>query len=197
VVEAGPEKGPEGADSGRIASIDALRGTALVFMVGSHLSLTTGWFPFPSGWGFAVFVLVSGGLYRSRPFGRRYRQLVVAALVSAPLATAIGLSAINVLMAWAIVLPVGRLIRRWPVFWQAAVAGAIYVEWFQHIGGTNIGYLMILWLIGRSVGIEGLRVATSRWPEWPWLMWVGRHPLTVYVGHLALLFVGLTAAGGI
>jgi uncharacterized membrane protein YeiB len=184
--------------SDRIASIDSLRGLALLFMLGSHASLSWDAGVFPSGWGFFVFIFVSGSLWRPRPLlrARRFWQLVGAALLSFPLSAGLpNLNGFNILCAWVLVLPVLRLTRNWSPLWVATMGGAIWAEWgFAGLGGANPGLVILGWTIGRLVGVEGMREATRRLPSPRWLAWIGRWPLTVYVGHLVLLLCWHTLA---
>jgi hypothetical protein len=188
-LEQGFRSDAAGLVGARIGSIDALRGAAIVFMAFSHLALTTGWFAWPSGWGFLVFIAVSGGLWKDRPLGRRYLELVVAAAVTAPMTAWLGLNAVNVLVAWALVLPLLRVTRRLEVLWVTVIAGIVYVEWWGISGGVNPGLVMLGWIAGRSAGLEGLARATRRFPRMRLLELVGRRPLTAYTAHV----VGLVA----
>jgi len=146
-----------------------------------------------------VFIIVSGSLWRPRALLRlpRFWQLVGAALISFPLSSWLpNLNGFNILCGWVVVLPVLRLTSRWHPLWVSVLGGAVWAEWaINGLPGVNPGLVILGHTIGRLIGVEGMRKATSRLPAPRWLCSIGRWPLTFYVGHL-LGLVLLISLGG-
>jgi len=191
-VEALP--GSQRRSAGRISSIDSLRGMALLFMLGSHVSIVFGT-PWPSGAGFFVFVLVAGALWKPHPLGKRWLQITVSALITAPLMGPIpGLNGFNILGAWAVLLPILILVSAWDRLWLGVMGGALLALW--PIAGANVGLVMIGWALGATIGIEELGRSTSRLWSPRWLALLGRWPLTFYVSHAVLIRLLYVVVGG-
>lgn len=153
-------------------------------MLWSHAGIVFG-FPAPIGWGFWLFVVTSGSLWKARPIGRRYVEVAIAGVLSAPVTAALGLNAVNVLVAWAIVGPwLVWLNGKGPAL-TVAIAGVLLAEW--PLPGINPGHLLLGWQLGHSVGAEHLAASCGRLGSVRVLRLVGRYPLTVYVAvHLGL-----------
>jgi hypothetical protein len=169
---------------GRIVALDALRGWALVYMLISHTAIgLLGWWWWPRGLGWLFFVLVAGALWKPR-LGKRYRQIAYAGVASVLPALYLGLALWNILLGWAVVLPVAFFLRRLPVWALALVA--LQLHWLWPLDGSP-GLLMICWLIGNLLGRSGLGDSFSWLPAPSWVLAVSRRPLTLYVGHLWVL----------
>jgi len=174
----------EGDRPGRIVALDACRGWALVYMLCSHTALgVLGWMWWPRGLGWALFVVVAGSLWRPR-LGKRYLQIVYGGVASMVPAVAMGLAFWNILLGWAVVLPVAFFLRRLPTLWLVVVA--VQIHWLWPIGGSP-GLVMLAWLIGRTLGPSALGSSLAWVPSPRWLLWLSRYPLSVYVGHLWVL----------
>lgn len=170
------------AKGGRDLRLDALRGWALLYMLVSHSAIGLGWATWwPRGLGWMLFVVVSGSLWRRR-LGRRYLEVLVAGVVSIPAAVSLDLALWNILLGWAVVLPVLWVLHRLPVVWLSVVG--VQLVWLWPLGGSSPGLVLLGFLIGQTAGRDAVGSAAAWLPRWRWVLWVSRHPLTVYVGHL-------------
>lgn len=175
---------PSVPSSRRLPALDSARGAALLLMFWSHAGIVLG-FPSPQGWGFWLFVTISGSLWRGRPLGRRYAQVVIAAVISAPLTWWAGLNALNVLVAWSLLGPLLRWFDRVGAFPTVAIAGVLMVEW--PLAGVNPGLVLLGWQLGHAVGSTDMARSARGLPEAAWLRVLGRWPLTAFVLHAAVL----------
>jgi hypothetical protein len=186
VDRVGPEDGSERPVSDRILSIDALRGIALLYMLVSHTAIGAGVGWWPRGVGFMLFVVVAGSLYRRR-LGRRYIEIVGAGILSIPASLDLGLNGFNILLAWGVALPVLWVLTRSRLLAVVIVVVGSQLLWWWPLGGSNPGLVLLGWAIGYVLGRDRLAITLRGLPTPSWLLWIGRHPLTFFVGHLWVL----------
>lgn len=184
-------------------AIDRIRGLAVLLMVVGHvlavtdsgllvrLTLTRASLP--------LFALVTGYLLADRePSNRRTLQLAGGAAVSLWLVRFLpGMAAVDVLAVIGIALAFWPLALRWPVvtLCVGAVQGYTFAGFFD---GYQPGHVMALMCAGlllrRGGSVPDLAVARRVASALPgWVAGIGRRPLTVYVGHLAVLAVAVRA----
>lgn len=175
----------------RVGWIDGARGLSVAAMMFSHLDLVVG---APLGWVFhsvimrpvaPVFLLLLALLWR-QGWRRRHWQLVLAAPMAQGLATLLGFAVPNILLVilgGVLVLPI---VQRWPVpVTIAAVTQLVFwplPEWWT---GYPVGFVLVLLVVGRHVRVDGFLEGYGRVGSRLGLEFVGRHPLSFYLGHLA------------
>lgn len=178
----------------RLPGVDALRGLAVVLMVADHLALSMGlggfWRLTFTRAALPIFAVLAGSLARtSRPIGRRWAWVGITAPLVAVLPVPgvfpdvlllLGLGAIVVACvprpAWPVVLVVCML---QPSTWP------IPAPWTGYQPGLVVGLVLVGALCGRTW--------LDRLPPGPaWLRWLGKHPLTLYIGHLVVLSAAVT-----
>jgi hypothetical protein len=178
--------GPEGV--GRLELLDKLRGLAIVLMVVDHVAVQTGspWFvrTLVTRPALPLFLLVAGMLWRPG-LRRRHLQLAAAAGSATVLGAQLGMVAPDVLVVIGIGLAAMPLAVRWPVVTLAlaAIQPTTWPLWQGYEPGT----VLVLLYLGHALATR--TPLELRWADrlpW-WTAVVGRFPLTVYVGHLAVL----------
>lgn len=135
-----------------------------------------------------LFMLVSGWLLagRTRPANVRCAQLAIAAAVGGPLSWFLGLGAPDILAVYIVALFLWWCARAHPV---AAITVGFVGAYTLPFGwaGYEPGYVLGL------IGVGALMRSTGR-DYWSWgdrlpsfFEWAGRRPLSLFVGHLAVL----------
>lgn len=180
----------------RIAGLDALRGLAVLLMVGDHVAR---WL---QPWGslfnvslgrvaMPLFFILAGALS-----GRlRWRHLWIGVVGLALPVAVPWVDAPNVLVWWALG-SVLLYVVRWggvPAWVVVAVALTFAANGWVESGLSFDGRdLFALMALGAMIGPVGLS-----WSSWlpSWLARVGRYPLTVYVGHLLIIQAVLLIGG--
>lgn len=176
----------------RLVGLDRLRGLAVLLMVLDHVLLVV-------GEGLAlrltvtraalpIFGLLAGALWRP---GARVRllQLGGAAIVATYLGVVLGMPRPDVLVVIFVALLAMHAYRRWPVA-TFAVAAIQATTWGIAAGGYEPGVLLVLMVGGYEFGRERLDVLGRRAPAL--LELLGRYPLSLYLGHLALLALAVS-----
>lgn len=173
----------------RIPALDILRGFAILLMIFDHCAFFSAagvWWRLPGRFAMPLFMLVSGYLWHG--FNRRrLLQVGLAAVLSTLLTAPFHFPFPDILGVWLLCQPLMPFVDRWPV--AAAVLGfgtsQLIIFWTGYQPG-----IVILWLaIGRL-----LRSLDFSLPDLPARMtsafrWLGQYPLSVYVGHLAILSI--------
>lgn len=182
---------------GRNVQLDVWRGLAVALMIFDHVAATIHadylW-RMPGRVALPLFMLVAGELYRPgwRP---RHWQLVLAALLAYPLAVHLELPSPDVLSVIALGFAVHQLVPadRRVLLW-VAVVGIAQAQWFPLwpvlVGGTGheLG-AVVGWLALGRLGVASPRIALADpGPARRALAVAGRCPLSIYLGHLLLLF---------
>jgi hypothetical protein len=178
---------------GRSAAVDAVRGLAVLLMVGDHLCatlapgsvwagvyrLTLGRLAMP------LFFLLSGSLVRRLSW--RHAGVLAVGLVLPVLAPWV--DAPNVLVWYAAGAALLVLFARqgWPLWLLLLPALVLYANGWTTALGTSYQpwALFALMAVGQLVG----RQAWARMPSPGPLRLLGRWPLSVYVGHVLALTV--------
>jgi uncharacterized membrane protein len=176
----------------RLAGLDRLRGLAIVLMLVDHgLALTHVGLDVRhtlTRLSMPLFVVCAGALLdRGRP-GRKALQLG-AGVLAALLLGALGMAGPFWLVALVVVLCTARvLLECGPTCLAvgALVAGLVLANWYE-TPTVAVGYSYCATFLLVYVGFTGRALWVQlgdRLP--PVLAWVGRHPLAIYLGHLAL-----------
>lgn len=151
-----------------------------------------------------LFMLCTGALLALKvPSRRRLLEVAAAAVVVnyGVIVTAPGIHAPDILATWTLVMLGARWIRRWP--WQTAVLGAVAAStWPWPIGGYHPGYVAALIALGVLVAswapfyVDERGAQVGHWgPDLDhigqsapkWMEPIGRHPLSIYLAHIAVL----------
>lgn len=167
----------------RVAFWDVLRGAAILLMVVDHAALVfdgPDWVRVLTRPALPLFMVTAGYLFSG--LSSRYLWVIAAAFVSWPLAQMIDLPVLHILAVFVLVYPLLLLPLPWLVFVASWLFVAGYT--FPLEVGYEPGYVLAFLVLGRFLRL-------GQWTP-PALSvvgveWVGRWPLTVYVGHLALL----------
>jgi hypothetical protein len=128
-------------------------------------------------------MMVSGYLWALRGGSWRRRAVVLfAAVVSVRLAAWAGLPIPDILTIYAVVQALAGLAVRWPV--AVAALGLLQssewrIGWPNYEPGVVLCFCCLGVLLARSASLPSIRCK--------WLEWVGRFPLSWYLGHLAAL----------
>lgn len=146
------------------------------------------------------FCLLAGAFLSVRSIGRDVR-IVAAGVASTMFAVTIGLPAPDVLLVLGLALLVVRRV------FAAADRSVLVARWWFPVA-VGFGVFGPIWWAGYDplllvalVGLGGLEAqtvirlaASARGPRW--VVWLGRHPLSVWLGHLGFLaaVVGPAAA---
>ena len=173
----------------RLHTLDVARGLAVLLMVLDHIWLARA---FPCAWlirkvitraALPIFMMVSGYLWAVRGWSwRRGTLLVLAAMLSVRLAAGAGLPMPDILTIFAVVQAMAALAVRWPI--PLAAAGLLQssewrIGWPNYEPGVVLCFCCLGVLLAKMGELPTLRCR--------WLEWIGRHPLTWYLGHLAAL----------
>lgn len=165
----------------RNPAIDGARGLAVLLMIADHVMVVAGApgaLRLVTRAGFPLFMVPSGAVWHGWNRGRLL-EVAAAALVAEWLGGMVGLLAPGVLVVWLLAQLAMPLVARWPVaMLTAGLLLAVNVPiWDGYHPGLMVAYLAL----GRLV---------NSWPDrlgHPWLAALGRRPLTLYLGHLAVL----------
>ena len=167
----------------RLPVLDVLRGLALVLMVADHsLSvLDLDQWRILTRPALPLFMVVSGYLFRG--IGPRYALVVLAAALSWYPVFALELEWLHILAVYALVVPFLLL----PLPWLALIGSALMVVGYEYpmSMGYEPGYVLAFLILGRFLRVAGLQLPALRSRP---LEVLGRYPLTVYVGHVWLLW---------
>jgi uncharacterized membrane protein len=184
-----PRPVAEGEARGRSGQLDALRGLAVLLMVGDHLAYFAGVTEYRQTLGrvaMPLFFLLAGHLARRMSW--RYAWIGALGL-ALPLA-APWIDSPNVLLYLALFCPLVVLLRRRRVLLLAGAAYGLTLGANGYLEVLGTGYapagligLMCLGALADRADLERLRFAPA------WLQLVGRYPLSLYVGHVLLLTV--------
>lgn len=180
---------------GRLVALDGLRGLAILLMVMDHAALVYG-----APWGVRevvtrlavpLFMLTAGYLWRPG-LRRRHLETALAAVVATPLLSTIGGAEFGILVVFLLVLPLVPVAVRWPLPVLALCLLQLstwQIPWYGYQPGFVLGLLVVgqlAWLWGRDR--EFLRAGELCAA----FAFLGRWPLTLYVGHLAVLAIANT-----
>lgn len=169
----------------RIKLLDVLRGLAILLMIVDHALVV---FDAPEILRYLtrpalpMFMMTMG--YLIRPGWRiRHLELLVAALVSWPMAVQLGIADVPILVVLALVLPLVVWGQGYPVVLAATgvmMMSVWPIDWVGYHPGTLVALI--------ALGI----ILRDRQPEfdvsWGVVEAIGRYPLTFYVGHLGALW---------
>lgn len=175
----------------RSAFLDAARGVAIVLMMADHAVLAFG-----GPWGvreilgrFAapLFMAIAGYLWRPRLSGR-ILEVGIAAALSVPLVSGIGGAHVPILVVFLLVYPALWVSYRWPylVLGLAVLQLSAWpVPWYGYQPGFVLAFLVLGQLLARHATVPVMVGSGGV------LGWLGRWPLTAYIGHLALIYAGM------
>jgi uncharacterized membrane protein len=179
--------------SRRIVALDGLRGWALLWMFASHADIV--WLGdrwFPNGWGFMVFVVVSGSLVRRFRWWPWVRLVLAAGLVGVLLMGS-GLNRFTVLHAWVVALPLVALVAEAKSEGATGRRGlfvlslAAVLSWTLVLPGVSPWAVTFGGLGGHLIGADRLGSGFKRlWCPRP-VVWLGRRPLRAYVIHAGVI----------
>lgn len=174
----------------RNRTLDAARALGIALMVLDHFAAVYEW---PSvvrdftRLAMPLFMVTSGYLFRG--LGQRYSDVWATALLTWPAVVVLDVALFHVLLVYALVIP--ALCARTGVLVVLASLGLLQgLNWPIPWHGYQPGYLLAFLVLGRLTREAGVVVQDFAWPSWVTV--IGRYPLTVYGGHLAVL-VGLSA----
>lgn len=185
----------------RDATVDKLRGLAVLLMVLDHGLAFTGWLVGSEAFGWPLrltvtraalplFMFCAGYVRRDRDRSswRSWGALLLAAVVSEALVQRMPyMGQVDVLVVIACALVAWPVARRWP--WLSIAGCLVVVSMFPRVWDgyhpAHVLALMVLgpWALCFGRGDLPLRRLGERLPAW--LTWPGRHALGLYVGHLA------------
>ena len=183
----------------RFVGLDRLRGLAIMCMVVDHVCLLAGVYPLRVTVGrlaLPLFMIVGGSLVRELTW--RHGGVLVVGLVL-PVAVP-WIDAPNILVLYVLgaalvsAFGTGERMRPGSRFRPAAgvwvllvlAVGALANGWGDQPGtGYPWAAVVALMALGALAGRRQLAGVGDRLPHW--LAWPGRHPLSLYVGHLLVL----------
>ncbi len=190
--------------SKRLVGVDALRGVAVVLMILDHgliafdvdhrywfvrMTLTRASLP--------LFCLVAGALCKPAVNARREACLLGAMVPATFLNWMLGIGLpdiISLLYLGLVVLKVVIWFDR-PWAWALVASAAAIQPATWPLGGEWTGYqpgvVMTLLVFGHALGRVWLGALGDVVPCRALFAWIGRYPLTMYVGHLAALVVAV------
>ncbi len=178
----------------RLLGLDALRGLAVLVMVGDHASRYV-----PGGYWFSItggrlavplFFVVAGALVTRVTWRHGWVAVLGLALpVAVP-----WIDSPNVLLLLAVgavvVATLGQSVWRWPLLVVALTAYANQWPGPAPVSGFYVPLaLLALMVLGSLLGRVELATLGDRLPHW--LRAPGRYPLSLYVGHLLVLQLAL------
>ncbi|WP_440996600.1 hypothetical protein [Arhodomonas sp. SL1] len=172
----------------RTAWLDGLRGAALVLMVVDHLAVF-GYLPDElravTRLALPGFMFVAGWLWRPglRP---RLLEVIVAAAASWGLWFLVAGPMVPVLVVFCLTYPLLGLARRAPVT-ALAVSVLQLSAWPIPWAGYQPGAVLAFLVLGQLACVHGLGEWQGLGQRLAWLAPAGRWPLTLYLGHLAVL----------
>lgn len=169
--------------------IDVIRGLSILLMALDHVLAVVD----PSSpWRHLTraampgFMVISGYL-GAGAVDRRYWDVVMAAVISWPLAVFLELALVHILMVFVLVYPLLRL----PIGGLILVASLGLLQahnWPIHTGGYQPGYVFAFLAVGRLAALAGYQAPNPPIRS-PFVSWLGRRPLQAYVGHLIILAI--------
>lgn len=185
----------------RLASLDAYRGLAVLFMLVDHVTLLTAvpdvFRLVPGRLAMPMFFLLAGYLATAP----RWRHAWVGyAGIALPFFVP-WVDSPNVLVLWAGGVAFLALIRYLglPVWLLAAVGLAVAANGWAHAGGGHYDVFAMWGLLALGTMLPRSAFDWTRTiPGWigASLALVGRHPIAWYLGHLTVLEVGRRVIGG-
>lgn len=184
----------------RVGWIDGARGLSIFLMVWSHVDLALG---SPLGSMFhlvwmrpvaPVFLMLFAMLWRPG-FRRRHLQLIGGAVVAQLLTLYLFGELPNILVVLVGAVLVMPLVERYPVpvllvavnqlaFWPLP-------DWWT---GYPVGLVLVFLVAGRHVMVRPFLAGYGAVGAWLGMGFLGRYPMSCYVGHLAVL-AGLVWVG--
>jgi uncharacterized membrane protein len=167
--------------------LDWLRGLAVALMVVDHVLVqleprsvlreTVTRLSLP------LFCVVAGSLAQRRPRWGRLASVGMAGVGATALGAPIGIGQPDVLLVIVAAMLALSLLWRCPV--AALCVGAVQpFTWPFPGNGYQVGTVLVMLVAGRLAGAETVAGWARRCRP---LEWAGRHPLALYVGHLAVL----------
>lgn len=183
----------------RIPQLDSLRGIAIGLMVIDHwlvaagetrsiVRLTVTRLSLP------LFCIVAGILLKDKMNAKRIYQLILAGALATSLGRPIGIGQPDILLVLALVLAIAPVLyKRRELLVLAICFGAIQPvtwpePWLPHEiwTGYQPGTVLVMVLAGTMLKNSELIPKIKRLPVWEF---VGKFPLSFYLGHLAILAV--------
>lgn len=209
-----PSRSFYAAVPGRQRWVDRLRGVALLVAASDHLFIVAagavGLWRIPARPAVYVLALLSGALFRGGSRRRRL-ELLGAGIISTAIGAQIGLLFPDVLLVFAVAHFLMPRAMRHPFWWfiGSITVGLSFDLW----AGYEVGVLLAVMIVGNAFwnalvedGPDSFRV--SWWPDfdgwrlppdqragvvWRSVEWIGRHPLSFWCGHLAVLVLAVWA----
>lgn len=183
---------PSEARMTRIQGLDRLRGFAIVMMILQHISLLLwGWNRWEATGGRVIapiFFLVGGSLITRMTIRHGY-VAVIGAAISILIPWAGAPSSLLLYSLGAIVVWTCRRFNAQLLWLPIMFALMLYANGYGETGGGYYTPWAVIGLmcVGSLIGRTNLGTVGSHLPDFRWLKFMGRHPLSFYVGHIVIL----------